>query len=57
MQDAAGAGVNGQRRHLLPEFVRGIACLHSEALARQTSDHRPISVRLAVSEQRLPLAA
>jgi endonuclease/exonuclease/phosphatase family metal-dependent hydrolase len=38
-------------------LVRGIACLHSEALARATSDHRPISVRLAVSEHRLSLAA
>ncbi len=38
-------------------LVRGLACLRAEALARATSDHRPILVRLAVGEQRLPLAA
>lgn len=38
-------------------LVRGLACVGSEALAREASDHRPIMVRLAVGEQRLPLAA
>lgn len=38
-------------------LVRGLACLGAEALARATSDHRPILVRLAIGEQRLRRAA
>jgi len=38
-------------------LVRGLTCLGAEALARETSDHKPILVRLAVREQCLRLAA
>lgn len=38
-------------------LVRGLACLDAEALARSTSDHRPILVQLATGEQRLCRAA
>ena len=36
-------------------LVRGLLCLGAEALARETSDHRPIVVRLATADQRLAL--
>lgn len=38
-------------------LVRGMVCLGAEALARATSDHRPIAVRLAVAARRLQAAA
>ncbi len=38
-------------------LVRGLACLRAEALARESSDHRPILVRLVSTEQRLRAAA
>lgn len=38
-------------------LVRGMTCLGAEALARATSDHRPIVVRLAVAAARLQAAA
>lgn len=34
-------------------LIRGVACLEAEALSRETSDHRPISVRLAIGERKL----
>lgn len=38
-------------------LVRGMACLRAEALARESSDHRPILVRLVPNVQRLRAAA
>ncbi len=38
-------------------LVRGLACLRAEALARESSDHRPILVRLVPGEQRQRLRA
>ena len=38
-------------------LVRGLVCSDAAALSRETSDHRPITVRLGTAEQRLPYAA
>jgi endonuclease/exonuclease/phosphatase family metal-dependent hydrolase len=38
-------------------LVRGVACLEARALLRETSDHRPIVVRLDVAAQRQAAAA
>ena len=38
-------------------LVRGLACAKAAALPRQSSDHRPILVRLAVAEHALAAAA
>ena len=38
-------------------LVRGLVCSDAAALAREASDHRPITVRLGTAEQRLMYAA
>lgn len=38
-------------------LVRGLVCSDAAALAREASDHRPITVRLGTAEQRLSFAA
>jgi endonuclease/exonuclease/phosphatase family metal-dependent hydrolase len=38
-------------------LVRGVACMRAEALSRAASDHKPILVRLSISQRSLRAAA